>query len=89
LDRDGAILKDNPNIKVEVGGHSDNLGPEKTNQKMSEKRALSAKKYLMDKFNISGDRLIVKGYGSMKPIADNKTPEGRAKNRRVEFRILP
>jgi outer membrane protein OmpA-like peptidoglycan-associated protein len=56
---------------------------------MSEKRALSAKKYLMDKFNISGDRLIVKGYGSMKPIADNKTPEGRAKNRRVEFRILP
>ena len=89
LDRDGMILKENPKIKVEIGGHSDNLGPEKANQKMSEKRALSAKKYLMDKFNISGDRLVVKGYGSMKPIADNKTPEGRSKNRRVEFRIIP
>ena len=83
------ILKENPNIKVEVGGHTDNLGPEKANQKISEKRALSVKKYLMDKFNISGDRLIVKGYGSTKPIADNKTQEGRSKNRRVEFKIIP
>ena len=89
LDRDGMILKDNPKIKVEIGGHSDNLGPEKANQAISEKRALSVKKYLMDKFSISGDRLTVKGYGSMKPIADNKTPEGRSKNRRVEFRIIP
>jgi OOP family OmpA-OmpF porin len=83
------ILKENPKIKVEIGGHSDNLGPEKANQAISEKRALSVKKYLMDKFSISGDRLTVKGYGSMKPIADNKTPEGRSKNRRVEFRIIP
>jgi len=65
------------------------LGSAKENQKISEKRAESAKKYLMDKFNISGDRMIVKGYGSSKPIANNTTKEGRAKNRRVEFRILP
>jgi outer membrane protein OmpA-like peptidoglycan-associated protein len=89
LDRDGAMLKENPDIKVEIGGHTDSLGSEKANQKMSEKRAESVKKYLMDKFNIPGDRMIVKGYGSKKPIADNGTKEGRAKNRRVELKILP
>jgi OmpA-OmpF porin, OOP family len=89
LDRDGEMLKENPNIKVEIGGHTDSFGSAKENQKISEKRAESAKKYLMDKFNISGDRMIVKGYGSSKPIANNTTKEGRAKNRRVEFRILP
>jgi outer membrane protein OmpA-like peptidoglycan-associated protein len=88
LDRDGEMLKENPNIKVEIGGHTDSLGSEKANQKISEKRAESVKKYLMDKFNISGDRMVVKGYGSSKPIADNGTKEGRAKNRRVEIRIL-
>ena len=89
LDRDGAMLKENPDIKVEIGGHTDSLGSEKANQKMSEKRAESVKKYLMDKFNIPGDRMIVKGYGSKKPIADNGTKEGRAKNRRVELKIIP
>ena len=89
LDRDGMILKDNPNIKVEIGGHTDAVGSEIAKQKISEKRAESAKKYLMDKFNISGDRMSIKGYGSQKPIADNKSKEGRAKNRRVEFRVLP
>jgi outer membrane protein OmpA-like peptidoglycan-associated protein len=89
LDRDGEMLKENPNIKVEIGGHTDSLGSEKANQKISEKRAESVKKYLMDKFNISGDRMVVKGYGSSKPIADNGTKEGRAKNRRVEIRIIP
>jgi len=89
LDRSGAILKENPQIKVEIGGHTDPAGPEKVNQKMSEKRAQSAKKYLMDKFGIADNRLVLKGYGSTKPIADNKTEEGRSKNRRAEFRIIP
>jgi len=89
LDRNGSLLKENPNIKVEIAGHTDPSGTEKANQKISEKRAESAKKYLMDKFGISESRLVSKGYGSTKPIADNKTEEGRAKNRRVEFRILP
>ena len=89
LDRDAMVLKDNPNIKVEIGGHTDFSGSEGARQKISEKRAESAKKYMMDKFNIPGDRITTKGYGSQKPIADNKTKEGRAKNRRVEFRVIP
>ena len=89
LDVDGKILKENPNIKVELGGHTDATGSDKADMAISLKRAESVKKYLMDKFNISADRLVVKGYGKTKPIADNKTKEGRAKNRRVEFRIIP
>ncbi len=89
LDRDAAILKDNPDIKVEIGGHTDAVGSEAARQKISEKRAESVKKYLMDKFNIPASRMITKGYGSSKPIADNKSKEGRAKNRRVEFRVIP
>ena len=82
------LLKDNPKVKVEIGGHSDSAGSDKANQKITEKRAQSAKKYIQDKFNIPDDRMMVKGYGGTKPIADNKTKEGQAKNRRVEFRII-
>jgi len=89
LDRNGWILKDNPNVKVEIGGHTDESGTEKANQKIADKRALSAKKYLQDKYNIPDSRLVTKGYGSTKPVADNKTQEGRSKNRRAEFKVIP
>jgi outer membrane protein OmpA-like peptidoglycan-associated protein len=89
LDHNGMILKENPNIKVVIEGNTDNAGSEKANQVISEKRALSAKKYLEDKFNIASDRMTVKGNGGKKPIADNSAKEGRAKNRRVEFRVIP
>ena len=81
-------MKDNPGVRVEIGGHTDNRGSEQANVRISEKRALSVKKYLEDKFNIPGDRMVIKAYGSSKPIADDSTPEGRAKNRRVEIRVL-
>jgi outer membrane protein OmpA-like peptidoglycan-associated protein len=87
LDRNGMILKENPKLKVEIGGHTDSAGSEKANQMISGKRALSAKKYLQDKFNIPENRITLKGYGAAKPIADDKTKEGRSKNRRVEFKI--
>ena len=89
LDRTGMILKENPQLRVEIGGHTDASGDEKANQAISEKRAQSAKKYLQDKFNIPENRLTVKGYGESKPIADNSTQEGRSKNRRVEFKYIP
>ena len=89
LDRNGMLLKDNPGIKVEIGGHTDAGGSEKANKVISEKRALSVKKYLQDKYNIPEGRMMTKGYGSSKPIADSKQKEGAAKNRRVEFKILP
>jgi outer membrane protein OmpA-like peptidoglycan-associated protein len=88
LDRNGMLLKDNPNVNVEIGGHSDGSGIEAANQKIAEKRAQSAKKYIQDKQNIPENQMTVKSYGSSKPVADNKTAEGRAKNRRVEFMIM-
>ena len=83
------MLKQNPQVKVEIGGHTDAKGSDKANQAISEKRALSAKKYLQDKFNIPENRMVIKGYGSKKPIADDRTEESRAKNRRVEFKAIP
>ena len=71
------VLKENPSIKVEVGGHTDSKGPDATNKIISEKRANSASKYLQDKFSIQSDRLKVKGYGESKPCCDNKTEEGK------------
>ena len=79
------LLKDNPQIQVEIAGHTDSMGSEKANLAISEKRALSVKKYLQDKYNIPDSRMTIKGYGSSKPVADNNTQEGRSKNRRVEF----
>jgi outer membrane protein OmpA-like peptidoglycan-associated protein len=89
LDRNGMILKENPQINVVIEGHTNSEGSEKANQILSEKRALSVKKYLQDKFNISEKRMTTKGYGETRPIGDNKTNEGRAKNRRVEIRAVP
>ena len=89
LDKNGQILNGNPNIRVEIGGHTDGEGVTEANQKISEKRAQSCKKYLMDKFNIPEKQMIIKGYGATKPVADNKTQEGRSKNRRVEFKPIP
>ena len=88
LDRNGMLLKDNPNVKVEIGGHSDGKGLEAANQTIAEKRTQSAKKYIQNKYNIPENRMTVKSYGSSKPVADDKTAEGRAKNRRAEFMIM-
>ena len=85
LDRNGMLLKDNPQIQVAIAGHADSTGSEKAKLAISEKRALSVKKYLQDKYNIPDNRMTIKGYGSSKPVANNNTQEGRSKNRRVEF----
>lgn len=78
------ILKDNPAIKFEIGGHTDSDGDAAYNLTLSQQRADAVKGELV-KMGIDGGRLSTKGYGETKPIADNTTPEGKANNRRVEF----
>jgi OOP family OmpA-OmpF porin len=84
LERFAAVMQKYPDLKVTIEGHTDNVGGAKYNEKLSQKRAESVKKYLVDRFGIAASRLTAKGYGLTKPIADNKTAAGRQKNRRVE-----
>jgi len=81
------VLKENPGLRFEIQGHTDNRGSQKTNATLSGKRANSVKGYLV-KHGISARRLTSKGYGSSHPIADNKTSAGRAENRRVELKEI-
>jgi outer membrane protein OmpA-like peptidoglycan-associated protein len=81
------FLQDNPTVKIQLEGHTDNVGSAADNQKLSEARAYAAINYLVTK-GIKGTRLVAKGFGATKPVADNKTEEGRAQNRRTEMRIL-
>jgi outer membrane protein OmpA-like peptidoglycan-associated protein len=74
----------NPEVEVEISGHTDIIGSEKTNLSLSKRRAEAVKNYLVSK-GISPKRITTKGFGFTKPIATNKTDEGRAKNRRIEF----
>ncbi len=82
------IMQDNPTIKVEIQGHTDWIGPDAYNQKLSERRAQSVVTYLVQNFGVGVSRLTGKGYGESKPIASNETDEGRSLNRRVEFFII-
>ncbi len=88
LEKFAKFLKENPKIKVEIQGHTDSVGSEEYNLKLSQKRAEAVKRVLVEKFGISPDRIIAKGYGESMPIAPNDTEEGRAKNRRVVAKII-
>ena len=85
LDLGATILNEHPDIKISIEGHTDNTGKDATNQKLSEKRAEAVKAYFVKK-GINADRLVTVGFGSSRPIADNKTAKGKAENRRVEFK---
>jgi len=87
LDQIVQLLKANPNVKIEIAGHTDSVGSEMYNLRLSEARANAVRDYLIQ-HGISADRLIARGYGESRPIAPNTTREGRAKNRRVEFTVL-
>ena len=82
------VLKNNPGLRVEIQGHTDSSGSVEYNQKLSERRANAVKEYLITTGGINGSRLTAKGYGLTKPIASNETDEGRAKNRRVQYKRL-
>ncbi len=87
LDQLVDFMNQNPTISIELAGHTDSDGAETFNQSLSEGRAQSAVKYLNGK-GISSNRLVSKGYGESQPLAPNNTPEGKAKNRRVELKII-
>ena len=80
------ILKKNPDSKVEVGGHTDSQGKAASNLSLSSQRADSVRDFLTSK-GVAGSTLLAKGYGSAKPVADNSSSEGRAKNRRITLTV--
>lgn len=84
LDDNAAVLKDHPEIMIDITGYTDSIGSAAYNKKLSEKRAMTVKKYLESK-GIAADRMTAKGMGKADPVASNKTKAGRAENRRVEL----
>ncbi len=86
LDRVVKLLKDVPNLKIEISGHTDNTGSANLNETLSQQRAESVVTYLKNK-GITPNRLTAKGYGSSKPVASNSTEDGKQQNRRTEFEI--
>lgn len=88
LDEAAAILTNNPEVSVEIQGHTDDVGTDEYNMKLSQQRAESVREYLVVTHEIEPERLIAVGFGERQPVADNSTEDGRAKNRRVDFVIL-
>jgi outer membrane protein OmpA-like peptidoglycan-associated protein len=82
------FLKENKNVKIEIGGHTDGVGSDAYNKALSDRRVASVKNHLVNA-GIAASRISTKSYGKSKPIESNDTEEGRTKNRRVEITILP
>ena len=87
LNRLADFIKAHPNLKIEIAGHTDNVGSEQYNLALSKKRANAVKRYLISQ-GCNPNQLITKGYGESKPVADNSTEEGKRLNRRVEFKVI-
>ncbi len=87
LDKLAILLIRNPNVRIEVSGHTDNVGSASVNKRISKARALTVKNYLSSR-GVEEDRIEYEGYGFDQPIAPNDTPEGKAQNRRVEIKVL-
>ena len=87
LNRVVAILNENPTVKLSIEGHTDNAGDDAKNQQLSDDRAAAVKAYFVSK-GISEDRITSEGFGETRPIAENTTAAGRAKNRRVEIKVV-
>ncbi len=82
-----SILLDNENVKIQINGHTDNVGDATKNQKLSKERAKAVYTYLVDK-GVNGENISFKGYGDTNPKADNDTDSGRAQNRRTDITVI-
>ena len=87
LNRIADLLLDNPTLVVEIQGHTDNVGSAEVNKKLSQDRADAVRQYLLRQ-KVPADRIKSQGYGFDRPVASNDSPEGQAKNRRVDFMII-
>jgi outer membrane protein OmpA-like peptidoglycan-associated protein len=85
LEEIGTMLKDHPELRIAIEGHTDSDGEDAYNQTLSEKRAAAVKAYLIATYGIQDSRLRTAGFGESKPVEDNATPEGKQQNRRVEL----
>lgn len=83
-----AFIQSHPGARIVVEGHTDSVGSAKSNLKLSQQRAESVRRYLVEKFGIEPDRVTARGFGETQPIADNATQEGRLKNRRVVITVV-
>jgi OOP family OmpA-OmpF porin len=88
LDSVAAALVANPAVRVEIAGHTDNVGSAESNARLSQARAESVRRYFIGK-GVAADRMEARGYGESRPLTTNDTVDGRAANRRVEMRRLP
>jgi outer membrane protein OmpA-like peptidoglycan-associated protein len=86
LDQLAALLQQNTTLRIQIDGHTDNVGDAQSNQRLSEQRAQSVLQYLVSK-GIAADRLRAKGFGMSQPIGPNDTEEGRKRNRRTAFEV--
>jgi len=86
LDRLIQLMNDVPSLKIELSGHTDNVGGKAANESLSQRRAEAVRQYLVSR-SVDGSRVTAKGYGSSRPVDSNATKEGRANNRRTEFEI--
>ena len=87
LNKAADVFRKFPDVRVEISGHTDNVGNEAMNTNLSRRRAESVKAWFV-KNGVVPTRLVAVGHGPTKPIADNKTKDGKAKNRRVEFKLV-
>ena len=87
LNRMIKLLADNPHMAIQIAGHTDNVGTDEYNLKLSDDRSVSVKNYIVSK-GVEATRVLAKGYGKTKPTTSNNTEAGRQQNRRVEFTIV-
>lgn len=88
LDQLAAQIKDRENFILEIQGFADWVGSDAYNNQLTQKRADAVRRYVAEQHNVALFRMHILGFGKIRPVADNKTPEGRSENRRVEIRLL-